>query len=131
MVAANDHIIFNGNYHQKGEANRGKGCDVPLSNFNAGYMKQERLKKKTKVKPIQQKLFEETPLLVAVITYIGYGVLVVFGYVRDFLRYYGFERNNAAKDKGREVNYKLHLVFLTLVLGNSIKYPFYLSQTHN
>ena len=126
MVAANDHIIFNDNYHRKGEVNRGEGCDGPLSNFNAGYMKQERLKKKTKAKPIQQQLFEETPLLVAVITYIGYGVLVVFGYVRDFLRYYGLERNNAAKDKGREVNYEL-----PLLLGDSIKYPFYLLQIQN
>ncbi|XP_042194227.1 serine palmitoyltransferase 2 [Callorhinchus milii] len=30
--------------------------------------------------------FEETPMLVAVLTYMGYGILTVFGYLRDFLR---------------------------------------------
>lgn len=52
--------------------------------------------------PKKQQLFEETPLLVAVITYIGYGVLVVFGYFRDFLRMYKFEKTKSAKEKGRK-----------------------------
>ena len=47
--------------------------------------------------------FEETPLLVAVITYIGYGILVCFGYFRDLLRYYGLEKTKAAKEKKNEV----------------------------
>ena len=49
--------------------------------------------------------FEETPLIVAVITYIGYGILVVFGYLRDFLRYRGLEKTKAAKERGNEVRY--------------------------
>ena len=53
--------------------------------------------------PKKQQLFEETPLLVAVITYIGYGVLVIFGYFRDFLRLYKFEKTKAAKEKDRKV----------------------------
>jgi len=53
--------------------------------------------------PKKQQLFEETPLLVAVITYIGYGVLVVFGYFRDFLRFYKFEKTKSAKEKARKV----------------------------
>lgn len=56
--------------------------------------------------PKKQQLFEETPLLVAVITYIGYGVLVIFGYFRDFLRLYKFEKTKAAKEKGRKVLYE-------------------------
>ena len=47
--------------------------------------------------------FEETPLVVAVITYIGYGILVVFGYLRDFLRYRGLEKTKAAKEIGNKV----------------------------
>ncbi len=54
-------------------------------------------------RPKVEESFEETPLLVAVITYIGYGVLVCFGYFRDLLRYYGFEKNKSAKEKGNEV----------------------------
>lgn len=46
--------------------------------------------------------FEETPLLISIITMIGYGVLVVFGYFRDWLRNLGLEENHSAKepDKG-------------------------------
>eukprot|EP00794_Sanderia_malayensis_P020494 gene20494-22510_t len=52
--------------------------------------------------PKSQESFEETPLIVAVITYINYGILVCFGYFRDLLRYYGLEKNKSAKEKGNE-----------------------------
>ena len=42
--------------------------------------------------------FEETPLKVAVITYIAYAILIVFGYLRDFLRNTGFETVKKAKE---------------------------------
>lgn len=45
--------------------------------------------------------FEETPLLTSVVTIIGYGVLVVFGYLRDWLRRYGFEAIYSAKEPNR------------------------------
>eukprot|EP00112_Aurelia_sp_Birch-Aquarium-sp1_P021621 Seg587.1 transcript_id=Seg587.1/GoldUCD/mRNA.D3Y31 product="Serine palmitoyltransferase 2" protein_id=Seg587.1/GoldUCD/D3Y31 len=51
---------------------------------------------------IFEESFEETPLLVAVITYIGYGILVCFGYFRDLLRYYGLEKTKTAKEKKNE-----------------------------
>ena len=45
--------------------------------------------------------FEETPLLTSVVTIIGYGVLVVFGYFRDWLRKYGFEAIYSAKEPNK------------------------------
>ena len=45
--------------------------------------------------------FEETPLLTSVVTIIGYGVLVVFGYFRDWLRRYGFEAIYSAKEPNK------------------------------
>ena len=30
--------------------------------------------------------FEETPLWIAVLTYLGYGILILFGHFRDLLR---------------------------------------------
>ncbi|MEQ2195781.1 Serine palmitoyltransferase 2 [Xenoophorus captivus] len=36
--------------------------------------------------------FEETPMLVAVFTYMGYGILTIFGYLRVFLRHWKIER---------------------------------------
>jgi len=40
------------------------------------------------VQPIQRKqmeFFEETPLYIAVLTYVGYGILIIFGHFRDLL----------------------------------------------
>jgi serine palmitoyltransferase len=36
--------------------------------------------------------FEETPLYIAVLTYIGYGILIIFGHLRDFLRKWNLEK---------------------------------------
>lgn len=36
--------------------------------------------------------FEETPLLIAILTYLGYGILIIFGHVRDFLRKWQIEK---------------------------------------
>ena len=43
--------------------------------------------------------FEETPLLVAVLTYVGYGILTVFGYLRDFLRGWRIESHHVAQER--------------------------------
>ena len=40
-----------------------------------------------------QEDFEETPLYIGVLTMIGYGILYMFGKIRDFARYYGFEKS--------------------------------------
>lgn len=45
-----------------------------------------------------QESFEEAPLWAAVITYMGYLILNVFGWFRDFLRYSGFEEKKGAID---------------------------------
>lgn len=43
--------------------------------------------------------FEETPMLVAVLTYMGYGILTIFGYLRDFLRSWKIEKRHIAREK--------------------------------
>ncbi|PAA56786.1 hypothetical protein BOX15_Mlig012348g7, partial [Macrostomum lignano] len=45
--------------------------------------------------------FEPTPYVVAIITYIGYVMLAVFGHMRDFLRNHGFEKNLIATEPAR------------------------------
>jgi serine palmitoyltransferase len=51
-----------------------------------------------------QESFEEAPLWAAIITYIGYGILNLFGWLRDFLRNIGVEKNLAAKDSNPSVS---------------------------
>ena len=67
-------VISNGNLHMKNGVENGRNhFDQPLrQNF--------------------QESFEPTPLLPAIVTYIGYGILTLFGFFRDFLRKYGLEK---------------------------------------
>lgn len=45
----------------------------------------------SKEKQVFHESFEETPLLIAILTYLCYGMLVLVGHVRDFLRNAGIE----------------------------------------
>ncbi|XP_040016735.1 serine palmitoyltransferase 2b [Gasterosteus aculeatus] len=49
--------------------------------------------------------FEETPLLVAVLTYMGYGILTVFGYLRDFLRHWSIQTCHVAREKEEQKDF--------------------------
>ena len=47
---------------------------------------------------LQDEEFEETPLYVAVLTYLSYSILCLFGWLRDFLRQSGIEKKCGAVD---------------------------------
>ncbi|KAM9354457.1 serine palmitoyltransferase 2b [Pholidichthys leucotaenia] len=49
--------------------------------------------------------FEETPLLVAVLTYLGYGILTIFGYLRDFLRHWNIEKCHVAREREEQKDF--------------------------
>ncbi|XP_062406856.1 serine palmitoyltransferase 2b [Sardina pilchardus] len=49
--------------------------------------------------------FEETPLLVAVLTYMGYGILTIFGYLRDFLRQWKIEKCHIAREREEQKDF--------------------------
>ncbi|KAM4662252.1 serine palmitoyltransferase 2 isoform 1-T6 [Discoglossus pictus] len=46
--------------------------------------------------------FEETPMIVAVLTYMGYGILTLFGYLRDFLRAWKIEKCHNATERDEQ-----------------------------
>jgi len=48
--------------------------------------------------------FEETPLLVAVVTYISYGILIIFGHIRELLRKCGIKKVQIPSEYLTEVN---------------------------
>jgi serine palmitoyltransferase len=48
--------------------------------------------------------FEETPLAIAVLTYIAYAILIVIGHLRDFLRRWKFEKVPANAEPVKEVS---------------------------
>uniref|UniRef100_A0A3Q3ARD9 serine C-palmitoyltransferase n=1 Tax=Kryptolebias marmoratus TaxID=37003 RepID=A0A3Q3ARD9_KRYMA len=43
--------------------------------------------------------FEQPPMYVAVMTYVGYGIVTLFGYFRDFLRAVRIEKCNIAQER--------------------------------
>lgn len=47
--------------------------------------------------------FEETPLSVAIWTYLGYGIIILFGHFRDLLRRWGIEKVPLSAEKLKEV----------------------------
>ncbi|XP_003962837.1 serine palmitoyltransferase 2-like [Takifugu rubripes] len=49
--------------------------------------------------------YEETPMLVAVLTYVGYGILTIFGYLRDFLRHWKIERCHIAREREEQKDF--------------------------
>eukprot|EP00128_Syssomonas_multiformis_P012191 Colp12_sorted_trinity150504_noHs@26713 len=57
----------------------------------------------------QQEEFEDAPLVIAIITYLGYACLIVFGHIRDFMRKHGLEKNLAPME-----NMKNHKGFVPL-----------------
>ncbi|XP_077342035.1 serine palmitoyltransferase 3-like [Lithobates pipiens] len=49
--------------------------------------------------------FEEAPLYVAVFTYIGFGLVTLFGYLRDFLRAWGLEKCHMAEEREEQKDF--------------------------
>ncbi|XP_076971274.1 serine palmitoyltransferase 3 isoform X2 [Tamandua tetradactyla] len=49
--------------------------------------------------------FEEAPLHVLIFTYLNYGIGTLFGYLRDFLRYHGLEKRNAAIEREQQKDF--------------------------
>ncbi|XP_006894811.1 PREDICTED: serine palmitoyltransferase 3 [Elephantulus edwardii] len=55
-------------------------------------------------KPIVES-FEQAPLHVLVLTYLGYGIGTLFGHFRDFLRNWGIEKCNAAVEREEQKDF--------------------------
>uniref|UniRef100_A0A8C5PCE2 serine C-palmitoyltransferase n=1 Tax=Leptobrachium leishanense TaxID=445787 RepID=A0A8C5PCE2_9ANUR len=49
--------------------------------------------------------FEEAPMYVAVMTYIGYGLVTLFGYLRDFMRAWGLEKCHMAAEREEQKDF--------------------------
>ena len=47
---------------------------------------------------LQNEEFEETPLYAAILTYLSYSILCLFGWLRDFMRQSGIEKKRGAVD---------------------------------
>ena len=59
--------------------------------------------------------FEDTPLFVAILTYLSYAILIVFGHLGDFLRKKGIIHAPQLNEENRPVSNKI----VRLIGGNS------------
>ena len=66
--------------------------------------------------------FEDTPFQVAVLTYLSYFFLILFGYLRDFLRKYGLEKSKAPKEHGNKVRYGFFWFFFLIEFPDEVKF---------
>lgn len=66
------------------------------TNFNNN--KNNKGNKKRQRNQYEDEMFEETPFIQAVYTYICYAVLNIFGWMRDFMRNTGIEKRKGAAD---------------------------------
>ncbi|CAN8008870.1 unnamed protein product [Ixodes pacificus] len=62
--------------------------------------------------------FEETPLLMALSTYLSYVILGIFGHIRDFMRSVGLEEIRTATEKDREGYVPLYQSFESFYTRN-------------
>ncbi|TNN74334.1 Serine palmitoyltransferase 3 [Liparis tanakae] len=53
----------------------------------------------------KQESFEQAPMYVAVMTYLGFGIVTLFGYFRDFLRAVGLEKCNLAQEREEQKDF--------------------------
>ncbi|XP_061646536.1 serine palmitoyltransferase 3 isoform X2 [Phyllopteryx taeniolatus] len=53
----------------------------------------------------RQEVFEKAPMHVAVLTYMGFGIVTLFGYFRDFLRAVGLEKCNLAQEREEQKDF--------------------------
>ncbi|XP_052106800.1 serine palmitoyltransferase 2-like [Mytilus californianus] len=67
------------------------GMNGKTNGFNHFYQN-GHISQNTSPKDTFIETFEETPLSTAILTYLGYAVLVVIGHIRDFLRSIGIEK---------------------------------------
>lgn len=62
-------------------------------------------KMSTSADNLQNEEFEETPLYAAVLTYLSYAILCIFGWLRDFLRQSNIEKKRGAVDPNASLGF--------------------------
>ncbi|XP_062320333.1 serine palmitoyltransferase 3 [Osmerus eperlanus] len=84
-------------------------CDLKngIKKRTNGYHKAERngLWKGPCPRRRMSEAFEQAPMYVAVMTYLGFGIVTLFGYFRDFLRAVGLERCNLAQERHEQKDF--------------------------
>ncbi|GAB1286956.1 Serine palmitoyltransferase 3 [Apodemus speciosus] len=103
MANPNDIAVTNGTLHNPKNQHRKRQSTDCVKN---GISKEAQQNRKAHVedKPIFEP-YPEPPLYVFVLTYMGYGIGILFGYLRDFMRKWGLEKCNAAIEREEQKDF--------------------------
>ncbi|XP_034352446.1 serine palmitoyltransferase 3 [Arvicanthis niloticus] len=103
MANPNGSAVSNGTLHNPTTQHGKRQSSDCVKN---GISKEAQQNKKTHVE--DKTIFEsypEPPLYVFVFTYMGYGIGMLFGYLRDFMRNWGIEKCNAAVEREEQKDF--------------------------
>ncbi|XP_072799908.1 serine palmitoyltransferase 3-like isoform X2 [Vicugna pacos] len=91
--------VCNGTLHSQSEDSHSENCTE-----NGTVREAQQNGNSNFYKPIVES-FEEAPLYAVILTYMGYGIGTLFGYLRDFLRNRGIEKCNAAVEREEQKDF--------------------------
>ncbi|XP_050981863.1 serine palmitoyltransferase 3 [Labeo rohita] len=106
MIQTNGHHSCNGTLKSHSEQKQQES-----NSMKNGYHRTEKVQKNGKGDGFHQPRvrgedsFEEAPMYVAVLTYMGYGIVILFGYFRDFLRAVGLEKCHQAREREEQKDF--------------------------
>ncbi|NWX10712.1 SPTC3 palmitoyltransferase, partial [Caloenas nicobarica] len=103
---ANPSAVCNGHlhHHHQKQNNLLKSGICKKNGITKG-MKKNGVSNGTLYKKTFIEHFEQAPMYVAVLTFLGFGVGTVFGYLRDFMRAWGLEKRNIAAEREQQKDF--------------------------
>ncbi|KAM9271656.1 serine palmitoyltransferase 3 [Morus bassanus] len=103
---ANPSAVCNGHlhHHHQKQNNLLKSGIYKKNGITKG-MKKNGISNGTLYKKTFIEQFEQAPMYVAVLTFLGFGVGTIFGYLRDFMRAWGLEKRNIAEEREQQKDF--------------------------
>ncbi|XP_072437613.1 serine palmitoyltransferase 3 [Chiloscyllium punctatum] len=83
----------------------GRGAGVLQNGCTRSRQQQNGKPKTGHYKKTFSESFEQPPMYVPVLTYMGYGIVTLFGYLRDLLRSCGLEKCHAAQERKEQKDF--------------------------
>uniref|UniRef100_K7FYT5 Serine palmitoyltransferase 3-like n=1 Tax=Pelodiscus sinensis TaxID=13735 RepID=K7FYT5_PELSI len=102
---ANPNAVGNGHLHSHQKRNKLLISGIYKKNGIAKEVKKNGISNGGFYKRPFHEHFEQAPMYVAVLTYMGFGVGTLFGYLRDFMRACGLEKCNLAAEREEQKDF--------------------------
>ncbi|NXD11848.1 SPTC3 palmitoyltransferase, partial [Nothocercus nigrocapillus] len=102
---ANPSAVCNGHLHYHQKQNNLLKSGISKKNGITKGIKKNGVSNGSLSKKAFIEHFEQAPMYVAVLTFVGFGVGTIFGYLRDFMRAWGLEKRNVATEREQQKDF--------------------------